>query len=138
MFLRLIALSALSLSLAQAGDLTFIAEAVNSGNGKKYRAYIDQSTIHREGAYESVKLVSIYDQPISAAGFAGVKSMVNFFQVDCHRHVKRVTYIGFLDAQGHVIVEENYPDAPDEPFGSSTVDRKVEPYLCVHLSDPVK
>lgn len=138
MLTRLIALSALALSLAQAGDLTFIAEAVNSGNGKKYKAYIDQSTIHREGAYESVKLVSIYDQPISAAGFAGVKSMVNIFQVDCHRHVKRVTYIGFLDARGQVIVDEKYPDAPDEPFGSGTVDRQVEPYLCMHLSDPVK
>jgi len=71
MFKQLIALAALSLSSAQAGDLTFIAEAVNPGNGKKYRAYIDQSTIHREGAYESVKLVSIYEKPISAAGFAG-------------------------------------------------------------------
>jgi hypothetical protein len=138
MFRRLIALTALSMSLALAGDLTFIAEAINPGNGKKYRAYIDQSTIHREGAYESVKLVSIYESPISAAGFAGVKSMVNIFQMDCHRHVKRVTYIGFLDSQGQVIIDEKYPNAPDEPLGPDTVDRKVEPYLCIHLSDPVK
>ena len=138
MFRRLIALTALSLSLAHAGDLTFIAEAINPGNGKKYKAYIDQFTIHRVGAYESVKLVSIYESPISAAGFAGVKSMINIFQMDCHRHVKRVTYIGFLDSQGQVIVDEKYPDAPDEPLGSDSVDRKVEPYLCMHLSDPVK
>jgi hypothetical protein len=138
MFRRLLALTALSMCLAQAGDLTFIAEAVNPGNGKKYKAYIDQSTIHRVGAYQSVKLVSIYESPISAAGFAGVKSMVNIFQMDCDRHVKRVTYIGFLDSQGQVIIDEKYPDAPDEPLGSDSVDRKVEPYLCIHLSDPVK
>jgi hypothetical protein len=138
MLKHFIALATLSMSLAQAGDLTFIAEAVNPGNGKKYKAYIDQSTIHREGAYESVKVVSVYEQPISAAGFAGVKSMVNTFQVDCHRHVKRVTYIGFLDAKGGVIVEEKYPTAPDEPFGTDTVDQKIEPYLCIHLTDPVK
>ncbi len=140
MFKQLVVLTALALSPTQApaGDLTFIAEAINAGNGKKYKAYIDQSTIHREGTYESVKLVSIYEKPISAAGFAGIKSMVNIFQVDCHRHVKRVTYIGFLDAQGNVIVDEKYPNAPDEPFGTETVDRKVEPYLCVHLTDPVR
>lgn len=135
---HLIALVILSASMAGAGDLTFITDAVNPGNGKKYKAYLDQSTIHREGAYETVKLVSIYENPISAAGFTGVKSMVNIFQVDCHRHVKRVTYIGFLDVQGRVIVEEKYPNAPDEPFGIDTVDRKIEPYLCVHLTDPVK
>lgn len=138
MIKNLVALAALSMSFAWAGDLTFIADAVNPGNGKSYKAYIDQSSIHREGAYESVKLVSIYEKPISAAGFAGVKSMVNIFQVDCRRHVKRVTYIGFLDVQGNVIVEERYPHAPDEPFGSDTVDRKVEPYLCARLSDPVR
>jgi hypothetical protein len=58
--------------------------------------------------------------------------------VDCHRHVKRVTYIGFLDAQGKVIVEEKYPNAQEEPFGTGTVDQKIEPYLCIHLTDPVK
>jgi hypothetical protein len=134
----LTALAALSVSILSAGDLTFLADAVNPGNGKKYKAYLDQSTIHREGAYETVKRVSIYENPISAAGFAGVRSMVNIFQVDCHRHVKRVTYIGCLDVQGRVLVEENYPNAPDEPLGIDTVNRKIEPYLCVHLTDPVK
>lgn len=138
MLRRLIALAALSVSLAQAGDLTFLTEAINPANGKRYKAYLDPSTIHREGRYQSVKLISVYDGPISAAGFAGVKSMVNIFQVDCHRHVKRVTYIAFLDAQGKVIVDERYPDAPDEPFGTGTVDQKVEPYLCVRLTDPVR
>jgi hypothetical protein len=74
-----------ALSLAQAGDLTFIADAVNPGNGKKCKAYI-----------------------------------------------------GFLDAQENVIVEEKYPHAPDEPFGTDSVDRKVEPYLCLHLTGPGK
>lgn len=135
---KLIVLMILSVSVANAGDLTFITDAVNSGNGKKYKAYIDQSTIHREGAYETVKVVSIYENPITAAGFAGVKSMVNTFQADCLRHVKRVTYIGFLNTQGQVIVEEKYPSAPDEPFGNNMVDQKIKPYLCIHLTDPVK
>lgn len=138
MLKRLITLVALATSIASAGDLTFIADAINPGNGKKYKAYIDQSTIHREGAYETVKVVSIYEKPISAAGFAGVKSMVNTFQVDCHRHVKRVTYIGFLDTEGKVIIEEKYPNAPDEPFGVDTVDVKVKSYLCISLTDPVR
>ncbi|HEY3400796.1 MAG TPA: surface-adhesin E family protein [Geothrix sp.] len=138
MFKRLLILVTLSAPMVGAGDLTFLADAINPGNGKKYKAYIDRSTIHRVGAYESVKLVSIYEQPISAAGFAGVKSMVNIFQVDCRRHVKRVTYIGFLDTQGRVIIEEKYPHAPDEPFGTGTVDLKVQPYLCIHLTDPVR
>lgn len=138
MLRQLIALMILSVSVAHAGDLTFISDAVNPGNGKKYKAYIDQSTIHREGAYETVKLVSIYEKPISAAGFAGVKSMVNTFQVDCLRHVKRVTYIGFLNVQEQVIVEEKYPQAPDEPFGDNTVDQKILSYLCIRLTDPVK
>ena len=134
----MVLLLAFSATLASAGDLTYLTDAVNPGNGKVYKAYIDQSTIHREGTYESVKVVSIYAKPIAAAGFTGVKSMVNIFQVDCHRHVKRVTYIGFLDAQGRVIVEESYPDAQDEPFGVGTVDLKIQPYLCVRLSDPVR
>jgi hypothetical protein len=138
MLRQLIALMILSVSVANASELTFIADAVNPGNGKKYKAYIDQSTIHQEGAYETVKVVSIYEKPISAAGFAGVKSMVNTFQVDCLRHVKRVTYIGFLNTQEQVIVEEKYPHAPNEPFGDNTVDLKIQPYLCIHLTDPVK
>jgi hypothetical protein len=127
---QLIALMTLFVSIASASDLTFIADAINNGNGEKYKAYIDQSTRHREGAYETVKLVSIYEKPISAAGFAGVKSMVNTFQINCPRNVKRVTYIGFLNSQGQVIVEEKDPNAPDEPFGENTVDRKIRPYLC--------
>jgi hypothetical protein len=127
---RLIAPMALFSSVANAGELTFIADAVNPGNGKNYKAYIDQSTIHREQAYETVKLISIYDAPISAAGYSGVKSMVNIFQTDCLRHVKRVTYIGFLNTQDQVIVEEKYSSPPDEPFGKGTVDLKVQAYLC--------
>ena len=135
---NLIALATLSISIAHAGELTFIADAVNHGNGQKYKAYIDQSTIHREGEYETVKLISIYDNPFTAAGFPGVKSMVNTFQINCHRHVKRVTYIGFLNTQGKVIVDESYPDAADEQIGEDTVDKKVYPYLCIELTDPVR
>jgi hypothetical protein len=138
MLLRCFILMALSISTASAGDLTFLADAVNPANGKGYKAYIDQSTIHREGTYETVKLVSTYDEPITAAGFTGVKSMVNTFQADCHRNVKRITYIAFLNAKGEVIVDEKYPDASDEPFGVGTVDLKVKSYLCINLTDPVK
>lgn len=138
MLRHLIAMMILSVSAASAGDLTFIADAVNPGNGKNYKAYIDQSTIHREGSYVTVKAVSIYEKPIGAAGFVGVKSMVNTFQVDCLRRVKRVTYIGFLNIQDQVIVEEKYQAAPDEPFGDNTVDQKILPYLCPHLTNPVK
>ena len=125
-----ILLLALLPATAYASDLTFISDASNPGNGKKYKAYIDQSTIHREGVYQTVKLVSIYENPISAAGFAGVKSMVNTFQIDCLRHVQRVTYIGFLDTQERVIVEEKYPNEANEPFGSDTVGNQIAPYLC--------
>ncbi len=138
MLKHLIVLATLSVSIAQAGELTFITSAVNTATGQTYKAYIDQSTIHREGDYESVKLVSIYEHPITAAGFKGVKFMVNTFQMNCHRHVKRVTYIAFLDANEKVIVDKKYPDARDEPLGTNSVDRMVEPYLCIHLTDPVK
>jgi hypothetical protein len=37
-----------------------------------------------------------------------------------------------------VLVDEKYPDAPDEPIGTDTVDGMVEPYLCIHPTDPVK
>jgi CO dehydrogenase/acetyl-CoA synthase beta subunit len=121
---------ALSVSVANASDLAFLAEAVNNSNGEKYKAYLDLSTRHREGTYETIKLLSIYEKPITAAGYAGVKSMVNTFQIDCRRNVKRVTYIGFLNSQGQVIVDKEYPNASDEGFGEGTVDRKIQPYLC--------
>jgi hypothetical protein len=130
LFRQLIASVTLFASVANAGELTFIADAVNPGNGKTYKSYIDQSTIHLEGGYKTVKLISIYDSPISAAGYAGVKSMVNTYQMDCLRHVKRVTYIGFLNTQGQVIVEEKDANAPDEPIESGTVAVKIQPYLC--------
>jgi hypothetical protein len=129
---------ALPISIATAGDLTFLADAVNLANGKEYKAYIDQSTIHREGTYETVKIVSIFGEPFSAASLVGVKSLINTFQVDCRRQVKRVTYIGFLNAKGEVIADGKIPNAPDEPFGVDTVDLKIRPYLCTSLTDPVK
>jgi hypothetical protein len=138
MLRRFFTLVTLSISMASAGDLTFIADAINPGNGKKYKAYIDQSTIHREGEYETVKVISTYEEPISAAGYAGVKSMVNIFQTDCRRQVKRVTYIGFMNSKGEVIVEEKYPNALDEPFGIGTVDLKIKAYLCTNMAAPTK
>jgi hypothetical protein len=125
----------LSATVAYASELIFLTEAINPGNGKKYKAYLDKSTIHREGAYQTVKLQSVYDEPITAAGYDGVKSMVNTFQIDCSRHVKKLTYIAFLNSQGQTIVDEKYPDAQDEPIGRDTVDAKIVPYLC---SDPAK
>lgn len=136
LYRMLIAAVMCSTSALAAEQMIFIGDAVNSGNGEKYKAYIDVSTIRKEGAYQVVKLVSIYDKPIDIPGYPGVKSMVNTFQVNCGRHVKRVTYIGFLNATGRVIVEQQYPDAPDEQFGSDTIDRSVTPYLCKSASVP--
>jgi len=135
---QLMVLMTLFASVASAGDLTFIVDATNPANGKEYKAYLDLSTKHREGAYETVKLVSIYEKPITAAGFADVKSMVNTFQIDCLRKVKRVTYIAFLNSQGQVIVDEKYADPPDEPLGENNVTQKIVPYLCSQAADPVK
>ncbi|MGB8261909.1 MAG: surface-adhesin E family protein [Terracidiphilus sp.] len=126
----LVAIVALSAAIAWATDLVFLAEAENPGNGKTYKAYLDRSTIHMEGKYKTAKLVSVYAEPIRAAGFDGVKSMVNTYQLDCTRRVKRVTYIAFLDADGRVIVDEKYADAEDEPLAEGTVDMKIVPYLC--------
>jgi hypothetical protein len=130
MLRKFAALVVLSGTLAYAADLVFLAEAVNPGNGFRYKAYLDKSTIHREGRYQTVKLISTYAEPIRAAGYEGVKSMVNTFQVDCIRQVKRVTYIAFLNSDGEIIVDEKYPDADDEPIGKDTVDAKTIPYLC--------
>lgn len=127
---KLAVLAVLSGTLAYAADLIFLTEATNAGNGFTYKAYLDRSTIHREGRYQTVKLISIYAEPITAAGYEGVKSMVNTFQVDCSRHVKRVTYIAFLNSDGETIVDEKDPDAEDEPIGQDTVDAKTLPYLC--------
>jgi hypothetical protein len=135
-FRQLSAMIALSAALAFAGDLVFLAEAVNPANGKTYKAYLDKSTIRQVGPYTQVKLVSIYADPITAAGYQDVKSMVNTFQVDCSRHVKRVTYIAFLNSQDQIIVDEKYPDAKDEPFGENTVDVKTLPYLCPNSPAP--
>ena len=115
---------------AYATDLVFIADAVNPANGLPYKSYIDRSTIRREGPYQTVKLIAIYGSPFNAGPYKGVKSMVNTFQVDCPRNVKRVTYIGFLDVQSRVIVEQHYPNAKEEPFGTDTVDQKIKPNLC--------
>lgn len=123
---------ALSAALAFAGpnDLVFLGDATNPSNHLGYKAYLDKSTIHTEGRYQTVKLISVYAEPFSAAGYNGIKSMVNTFQVDCSRHVKRVTYIAFLNSDGGVIVDQHYSDAGDEQFGSGTIDGKTIPYLC--------
>jgi hypothetical protein len=118
-------------SAACAGDLTFITRAANDAlGGAQYNAYIDLSTKHMDGTYTSVKLISIYDQPVTAGGFKGVKKMVNTFEIDCGRNVKRVLYIGFLDSNDKLIVDQAYPNAQDEGFGQGTVDTLVKPYLC--------
>jgi hypothetical protein len=119
----------LALSLtAFAGDLTFITKATR--NDKHYKAYIDLSTKHLEGTYQTVTLYSYYDTPISADGYSGIQWMKNTFQTDCKRNVKRVTYIAYLDSQGKTIVDQTIKDAPDEGFGNGTVDNLIKPYLC--------
>jgi hypothetical protein len=135
---NLAVLVTLSAACAYAEDLAFLANATNTAIGKDYKAYIDKSSIHAEGAYQSAKVISIYDAPVKASGYDGVKRMVNIFQVDCSRRVKRVTYIAFLNSDGEVIVDAKYPDAKDEGFGIGLVDMKILPYLCPDLPLPAK
>jgi hypothetical protein len=126
----LAAVAVLSAVTYAAEDLVFLTDATNPGNGLHYKAYLDKSSIHPDGEYQSAKLVAVYDEPFDAGNYKGIKSMTNTFEVDCSRHVKRVTYIAFLDSQGQIIVDQKYPDAKDEGIGANTVDKLTLPYLC--------
>jgi hypothetical protein len=120
---------ALALTALAQTKLTFITKALDS-HDREYKAYIDLSSKHMEGTYTTIDLYSHWEPPITTDGYSGIAWYKNVFQIDCGRNVKRVTYIGYLDINGKVIVEESYPDAPDEQISTTLVDSKVKPYLC--------
>jgi len=75
---------------------------------------------------------ALWDPPVTTDGYSGIKWYKNVLQIDCARNVKRITYIGYLDVNGKVIVEESYTgaDAPDEAISPDLVDSKEKPYYC--------
>jgi hypothetical protein len=118
-------------SIASAEDIVFVTKGINdSAGGRVYNTYLDRDSIHLEGTYTTVTLASVYPEPFDIGEYKGVKFMVNTFQIDCRRNVKRVTYIAFKDVNGKIIVDESYPNAPDEQISTDLVDTKIKPYLC--------
>lgn len=127
----LLALMVLIASTAFAEDIVFVTKGINdNAGGRVYNTYIDRDSIHLEGTYTTVMLASMYPEPFDIGEYKDVKFMVNKFQIDCGRNVKRVLYIAFKDVNGKTIVDESYPNAPDEPISSDLVDTKIKPYLC--------
>ncbi len=119
----------LFITVAYAGDLTFITKALDS-HDREYTTYLDLSTKHVEGTYTVITSYALWATPITSDGYSGIKWYKNVLQIDCARNVKRLTYIGYLDVNGKVIVEESYPDAVDEPVSTALVDSKEKPYYC--------
>src|SRR5271157_5754375 len=91
-------------------NLTFVTKALDS-HDREYTAYLDLSTKHMEGTYTAITSYALWATPITNDGYTGIKWYKNVLQIDCARNVKRLTYIGYLDVDGKVIVEESYPDA---------------------------
>jgi len=115
-------------SVAQA-QLTFVTKALDAKD-REYTAYLDLSTKHMEGTYTTMTSYALWTTPITNDGYSGIKWYKNVLQIDCARNVKRLTYIGYLDVNGNVIVEESYPNAEDEAVTPHLVDSKERPYYC--------
>lgn len=123
-------IATLTLALATfASQLTFITKALDS-HDREYTAYLDLSTKHMEGTYTVMTSYAEWATPVTSDGYSGIKWYKNILQMDCARNVKRLTYIGYLDVNGKVIVEESYPDAQDEAISPTLVDSKEKPYYC--------
>jgi hypothetical protein len=120
---------ALSLTAFAQGTLTFVTKALDSKD-REYTTYLDLSTKHMEGTYTVITSYALWATPITADGYSGIKWYKNVLQMDCARNVKRLTYIGYLDVDGKVIVEESYPDAKDEAITPDRVDAKEKPFYC--------
>jgi hypothetical protein len=112
-----------------AGTLTYVTKA-RDAKDREYTAYLDLSTKHMEGTYTVMTSYALWDPPITSDGYSGIKWYKNVLQMDCKRNVKRLTYIGYLDVDGKVIVEESYPDAKDEAISTDRVDAKEKPFYC--------
>lgn len=120
---------ALICTAASAASLTFITKALDA-HDREYSAFLDLSTKHMEGSYTTITSYALWDPTITSDGYSGIKWYKNILQMDCARNVKRLKYIAYLDVNGKVIVDESYPDAPDEEITSNLVDSKEKPYYC--------
>lgn len=114
---------------ASAAQLTFVTKAFDA-HDREYAVYLDLSSKHMEGSYTTMTSYALWDPPVTTDGYSGIKWYKNVLQIDCARNVKRLTYIGYLDANDKVIVEESYTDSQDEAVTSSLVDAKEKPYYC--------
>lgn len=122
---------ALATAVLAQSNLTFVARAEDSHN-RMYKAYIDLDSKHLEGRYSTATTYALWDSVVTTQGYSGIKWYRNTYQMDCARNVKRVTYIAYLDINGNVIVDDSYPDAPDEQLSGDPeiVDMKLKPFLC--------
>ena len=111
------------------GGLTFITKALDSKD-REYSTDLDLSSKHMEGTYTVITSYALWATPVTSDGYSGIKWYKNVLQMDCARNVKRLTYIGYLDVDGKVIVEESYPDAKDEAITPDRVDAKEKPFYC--------
>ena len=116
-------------AVAYAGQLTLICKALDS-HDREYKVYLDLDSKHMEGTYTTMTSYAFWETPVTSDGYSGIKWYKNTFQIDCARNVKRLTYIGYLDVNGNTIVEESYPNAPDEAITTTLVDSKEKPYFC--------
>lgn len=126
--LSLLLLMIATVAVAQS-NLTYITKALDSKD-REYTAYLDLSTKHTEGTYTVMTSYALWATPITSDGYSGIKWYKNVLQIDCARNVKKLTYIGYLDIDGKVIVEESYPDAQDDAISTTLVDSKEKPYYC--------
>ena len=124
----LVSLTLAITALAQS-NLTFVTKAVDS-HDREYTAYLDLSSKHMEGTYTTMTSYALWATPITNDSYSGIKWYKNVLQMDCARNVKRLKYIGYIDVNGKVIVEESYPDALDEAITTTSVDSKEKPFYC--------
>jgi hypothetical protein len=116
-------------TIAYAGTLTFITKALDP-HDRPYTTYLDLSTKHMDGTYTAMTSYALFDPPVTTDGYSGIKWYKNVLEIDCARNVKRIMYIGYLDKDGKVLVEESYNDSPDEKISTDLVDAKEKPYYC--------
>jgi hypothetical protein len=127
-FLLSLVLMIASAAVAQS-NLTFITKALDSKD-REYTTYLDLSSKHAEGTYTAITSYALWATPVTSDGYSGIKWYKNVLLIDCARNVKKLTYIGYLDVNGKVIVEESYPDAQDEAVTTTNVDSKEKPFYC--------
>jgi hypothetical protein len=120
---------ALAVAVLAQANWTFVCKALDSKD-REYSTYLDLSSKHMEGTFTVITSYAVWATPVTSDGYSGIKMYKNVLQIDCARNVKKLTYIGYLDADGKVIVEESYPDAQDEAITLDHVDAKEKPFYC--------